>query len=379
MIKIVHLITGLNIGGAETMLSRLLSSMKRARFKNIVVSMIDEGVIGRRLRSDGIPLYALGMRRGVPNPMAIVKLIRILRSEDPLILQTWLHHADLLGFIAGRLTGVRAIAWNIRSSQADNQNTSKLFRSMLRLLSHLSPKPQAVVVNSEVGRLVHEKLSYRPRRWEVIPNGFDVDRFYPDSEARARVRSELGIAQDALVVGCVARFEPVKDHQTLLRAAHSLLREWPDVHLILVGRGVDISNPELAALVTELGLGRRVHLLGERSDVERIVPAFDIGSLSSSSEGFPNVVGEYMACGVPCVVTDVGDCARIVGNTGRVVPARNPVALAGAWNELIKMGPGFRRDLGMAARRRIEENYSLPAIVARYEGLYEEIAAGVRN
>lgn len=380
MTKIVHLITGLNTGGAETMLSRLLSMMDPARFTNVVVSMTDEGTVGRRIRSDGISLYVLGIRSRFPNPISIWSLVRILREEKPAVLQTWLYHADLLGLIAGGLSGVPAIAWNIRCSQVEMQYYSKSLALILRLLGYLSSRPQAVVVNSETGRNVHKRLNYQPRKWEVIPNGFDLNVFRPDSRFRIQLSKELGVAADAFMIGLVARYDPMKDHRTFLEAARLLLVEHPNVAFVLVGRGVCVGNRELTSLSESLQISHKVHLLGERVDIENIIPGLDLACLSSAfGEGFPNVIGEAMACGVPCVVTDIGDSARIVGDTGRVVPAKHPEALAKAWDELIRLGPDHRRELGLAARRRIQEHYSLPAIVAQYEKLYEELTAGVRD
>lgn len=379
-LKIAHLITGLSTGGAEQMLYKLLSGDDGTGFRPLVVSMTDRGPLGDAIADLGVPVYCLGMRRGVADPAALWKLWRILRRERPHLLQTWLYHADLLGLVAGKLARVPHVVWNVRCSDMDFSRYSALTGLTVRAGAWLSHWPDAVVVNSYAGKRLHEDLGYRPRRWEVIPNGFDLEKFQPDPDARTRFRESMGLPGEAFLTGHIARFDPMKDHETFLRAARMLIERRPDARFILVGNGVDRLNRALGDLVTELGLDEGAYLLGERQDVNAIMPALDIVSSSSAfGEGFPNVIGEAMACGVPCVVTDVGDSARLVANTGKVVPPRDPHALAAAWDELFRIGPDERQRLGLAARRRIQAHFSLPAIVGRYQGFYQNIGLAVRS
>jgi glycosyltransferase involved in cell wall biosynthesis len=381
-LKVVHVITELERGGAEVMLWRLLERTDRRRFEHVVVSLTDAGALGPSIATLGVPLLALGMRRGVPDVRGVWRLARLMRRERPAVLQTWLYHADLVGLIAGKLAGIRAIVWNVRCSDVDMRQYSWSSRLTRRLLSVLSAAPAAVIVNSERGRQAHERIGYRPRRWVTIPNGIDLARFRPDPDARVRLRKELGLPLSTRLIGMVARYDPMKDHATFLRASAELLRNGApdgraDVHFVLVGRGVTWENPELRALADGLGLRAHLHLLGERDDVECLLPGLDLVSLSSLfGEGWPNVVGEAMACGVPCVVTDVGDAHAIVGETGRVVPPADPEALARAWAELLACPEEQRRALGAAARERIAACFSLEQVVDQYEALWEELAAG---
>jgi glycosyltransferase involved in cell wall biosynthesis len=374
-IVVDHLITGLGWGGAESMLSKLLSRIDRSRFQCSVISMVDGGGVAGLIESLDIPVQSLGLRRGEPNPLGLFRLVRQLRQRRPCILQSWLYHADLAGILAGRLCRVPAIAWNIRCSNFERTHTSWLSRAVVGALSRLSRAPEVVVVNSEGGKAFHASMGYRPRRWHLIPNGFDVKQFRPDHDARASVRQELGFAPEARLVGLVARFHPMKDHHTFLQAASLLRDEKIPIQFVLVGRNVDYRNDTLVRMVRVLGLTESVRLLGERSDIPRIMAALDLFSLSSAfGEGWPNVVGEAMASGVPCVVTDVGDAAQIVGDTGRVVPPRSAAALAAAWREVLSLGPDERAHLGRAARARIEACFSLSDVVTQYEDLYEELA-----
>lgn len=357
------------------MLFKLLSSLDR-RFSSLVVSMTDAGTLGPSIEAHGVQVVTLGMRRGRPSIRGLWALSRLLRKERPQILQTWLYHADLLGLVAGKLSGVPAIAWNVRCSNMDMRDYRSLSGWTVRMLASLSAWPGLVIVNSETGRQVHERLGYRPRRWAVIPNGFDLEQFAPDPGARQKLRLELGLPGDALLIGMVARYDPMKDHATFLQAARLLLRTTTEAQFVLVGLYMGHSNKELNRMIESLDVADHVHLLGERNDVPAILAALDLATLSSAyGEGFPNVVGEAMACGIPCVVTDVGDSALLVGDTGKVVPPRNPEALANAWAELIDMGPDGRRRLGEAARQRIKEHFDLNTIVKRYERCYDELVS----
>ena len=371
--KVMHVITGLPADGAQTMLYRLLSGIDRAHFFSCVVSLTGDGLMGPRIRALGVPVVDLGMARGTPNPRGLYRLWRLLRQERPNVVQTWLYHADLLGILGGRLAGITSIVWNVRCSSLEPGYYHGLSGLVLRLLARWSRLPQAVVVNSETGKQLHEKIGYSPRRWVVIPNGFDLETFRPNPDARAKFRQEIGVDKDTTLIGLVARFDRLKDHETFLKAAHAHLQNHPRSHFVLAGAGVHASNPHMKALLTSLALNDNVHLLGRRDDIPHVTAALDIATSSSTAEGFPNTVGEAMACAVPCAVTDVGDSAFLVGDTGRVVPPRAPEALADAWNALIAMGHDARAQLGRAARQRIAERFDLPRVIGLYEDLYRSL------
>lgn len=368
VITVLHLITALNTGGAETMLYQLVSRSDRTRFRHVVVSMMDRGTLGARIEALGIPLHTLEMRRGALSVWALLQFVAILRRVQPDLLQTWLYHADLLGLVGGMIGRVPVI-WNIRSTYHQG-----LHSIVTRLCAVLSRFTAAVIANSESGRDVHGQFGYRPGRWRIIPNGFDTARFTPDADARLAVRAELGLPADATLIGLVANYHPLKDHRTFLGAAALLREHDARPHFVLVGRGVAESNDVLRRAIDAGGLRGAISLLEERRDVPRLVAALDIASLTSTSEGFPNVVGEAMACGVPCAVTDAGAAAHIVGDAGRVVAPRNPAALAAAWADLLSLSPECRERLRERARARIQSLFALDRIVGQYEALYTEIA-----
>jgi len=336
--------------------------------------MTDMGSIGEQIKALGIPVHAFYMRRGVPDLSGIVKILRLLQKQHPHILQTWLYHADLLGLIAAKLARVPAIAWNLRCSNMDMSHYPKLSGFVVKLLAKLSSFPDAIIVNSEAGKTYHESIGYASKRWQIIPNGFDLEVFHPDQQARIKLRNELGLGSDTIMIGLIARFDPMKNHMNFLHAANLVLNRYSkkeDIHFILAGRNIDINNSELTKAISDLELTNEVHLLGERRDISSITAALDIACSSSYGEGFPNTIGEAMACGVTCVVTDVGDSAWVVGDTGKIVPPKNPQAFADALLELISMKREERQQLGKLARQRIAERFSLDSIVHKYEVLYQ--------
>jgi glycosyltransferase involved in cell wall biosynthesis len=375
-ITIAHLITELNMGGAERMLEKLVSRMDRKRFRSIVVSMTDIGPIGEKIIADRIPVFNLGMVSGRFNLIRTVKFFRFLRRESVDIIQSWLYHADLLGLVVGKLVGVRRIVWGIRCSDMDFRNYRALTSLIVKVNSKLSFMTNSIVVNSVMGKKVHQKIGYRKKKMIVIPNGFDTEKFYPDKTAKKFLLDQMGLLNDTILIGIVARWDPMKDHENFLKAACVLAEKEASVHYIMVGLGVDSENQRIRSFMNNSILKDRLHLLGLRKDVARIMAALDIVSSSSAyGEGFSNTLGEAMACGVPCVVTDVGDSARIVGDTGRVVPPKDPQALANAWKGLIDIGQEGRHSLGLLARKRIKEHFEISKVVKQYEELYTSLVA----
>lgn len=372
-IRTTHLITGLGQGGAEMMLARLLSRLSRDRFDCEVICLGESGPMADQIRATGAPLTILGMRRGRPSMGGFCHLTRELRRFRPHVLQTWLYHADLAGLVAGRLSGVPAIVWNLRAADMDMSRYRTMSALTLQACARYSRQPSAVVVNSVAGQRHHERLGYRPRRWVLIPNGVDTAIFRPDSDARASLRKELGLEAETVLVGLIGRFDPMKDQAGFLQAAALVARSYGAVQFVMAGTNVDWANPVLVEMIQRLDLGGRVHLLGSRTDMPRVTAALDIAISSSFSEGFSNVLVEAMACGVGCIATDVGDSRLIIGSTGEILPPRDSAALGSAIEKRIAAGPRLRAELGRCARARVLEEFDLPIAVARYEELYESL------
>ena len=373
--RVAHLITGLEVGGAEMMLWKLLSTLDRREFEPLVISLVTPGPMSAQIADLGIRVESLGLRRGLPHPGAILRLARLLRAFRPDLLQTWMYHADLLGAIAAPLAGRPPLVWNIRQSDLDPRLTRRGTRLVARLGALISrAAPARIVCCSERARTVHRALGYRDNIMTVIPNGFDLVRFRPDPGARAELRTELGVPAEAPLLGLVARLDPQKDVGTFIQAAQQVQAARPDSRLLMCGQGLHADNRELTARIADSGLGESTSLLGRRSDTPRVFAALDLlVSSSAYGEGFPNVIGEAMACAVPCAVTDVGDSADIVADTGIAVPPRDPQALAGAIVRLLREGPEGLARRGEAARERIADHFSLPRIADSYGSLYRSL------
>ena len=380
MTKIMHVITTLGPAGAETMLCRIAQAMDRSRFESEIVSLTGILDLAEKMEGIGVRVRTLGMRKRVPNPWLVMRLAKWIRESQPDVIQTWMYHANFVGALAARLAGNVPVVWGIHHSVLDPRVDKRRTMLVNRACASLSRKlPARIVCCSEASLHLHKGLGYAPDKLEVIPNGFDLQRLRPDSSARTSLREELGIPLDSLLIGMAARFHPHKDHRNFIRAAARFHREMPDVHFVLCGLNITWENSQLASWIETVGLRDHCHLLGVRQDMARLFAGMDIATTSSSSEAFPIVIGEAMACGTPCVVTDVGDSALIVDQTGIVVPPEDSYALAQAWRSLLRAGHQVRRGLGMAARHRVELLFSLPVVVERYQAIYEKLVGGTRQ
>lgn len=372
MVKVAHFINGLQVGGAEMMLYNTVTHMNAHPFSPIVISLSEKGPVGEMVEQAGINVIALNEKSDIPSIKIIWRLRDILAEQKVDILQTYLYKANFYGLIVGQLARV-PVVWGLYCSDMDFRLYHPLSGLAFQLNRLLSGFPAIIVANSEAGRQYHISKGYDGRRMVVVPNGFELERFQPDESCRLAVRDELGIPRESILIGLIGRFDPMKDHRTFVRAAGQIANRHKDIYFLLAGEGIDSSNPVLTKYVDEAHLQGKTFLLGRRDDMPRIMASLDILVSSSVSEGFPLVLGEAMACGVPCVVTDVGDSAPVVGDTGVVVPPCDAEALARGMERLIIIRPEERRRLGEAARWRVEENYDITTVVKRLEKLYIEL------
>tara|TARA_R110000796_G_scaffold115487_2_gene227467 strand:+ start:59616 stop:60770 length:1155 start_codon:yes stop_codon:yes gene_type:complete len=372
MTTVMHIINELDAGGAERVLTRIACHNAQTNGpKQIVVSLMGEGVYGPDLRASGVELHCLGMTSGLRDlPGAIVKLSGLMRGEKPDAIMSWLYHSDFISTLAAMLSGrgTKRLAWNIRCAEMDLAQYGRSTRIVLTLLAKLSRFPAIVAANSHAGQRHHSKCGYHPKKWAFLPNGFDTNEWQPDPDAKTRLCKELGIAPSKHVVGMVARKDPAKDHATLFEAIKQVREQGHDIHLVLVGG-------ETKTLPVPTEIKDHITALGLRRDVAKLVPAFDIAVLSSSfGEGFPNVIGEAMACGVPAIGNDVGDVAAILGGTGKSVPLHAPEKLAMAIVELLSEDSDSKTFRKAATRQRIIDHYSLAAMNERYLALWDGLA-----
>lgn len=373
--KVVFIITGLSTGGAQTMLLKLLERIDRTRFEPEVISLTTRGRIGPRIEALGLPVHALGMRPGRPNPIKFVCLVRLLRRSRPDAVNTWMYHADLLGGLAARIANIKALAWSIRNSDLSPDHSKRATLLTAKICACISGwLPRRILSCSGRARDIHIANGYDGGRMVLIPNGFDLSRFRPDAGMRDAVREELKLASGTLIAGLIARDDPQKNHAGFIEVAAQVHRTLPQVHFVLAGDGIDQNNKRLMALIDRMNLTGHVHLLGRRDDIPRLMASFDIlASSSSFGEAFPNVLGEAMACGVPCLVTDAGDSAEIVGDTGRIVACGDMDGLAGKLIELLQWPAAQRAQLGALARQRICDRYEISDVTRRYEEFYVQL------
>lgn len=373
--KILHVIIGLERGGAELMLKRLvLEQAEMEGTQPTIVSLTDLGAIGGELRSAGIDVRVLGLRNA-GNAIAVVsRLALLIRSLKPDVVQTWMYHADLLGGLAARLAGHRNIIWGIRNTDLyHGAGVSKSLRWIMWICAKLSSSiPSAIVCVAEAARKSHARFGYDAAKMCVISNGFP-EGTAPSDRAKSEARSALGIGDEALVIGSVGRFNAYKDHQNFVHAMEMVAQSEPQSLFLMVGRDVDSSNPVLQGWIEATACPQAYRTLGERKDVALCFAAMDIFCLHSKSEGFPNVLAEAMMAGVASVATDVGD-ARLLGeDLVAMVPPGNPAALAEAVVRLLELSKADRDSLGQGGRNRIAAAYSLERTADRYHRLYDQI------
>jgi glycosyltransferase involved in cell wall biosynthesis len=372
-IKLVHIITGLDLGGAEVMLFRLLSHLDRKKFDPTVICLGRDGPIGKKIRSLDIPVFPLGLNPNRPNPFAWFKLLKIIRQIHPDILHTWMYHSDLVGGLAGFFLKV-PVVWAIHNATTDPHGTRTRTLLVIRicaLLSHLVPAK--IISCSEKARQVHLQVGYAAKKFTIIPNGFDLSNYRPDLAAAQSLRLQWQVEPATVLIGMVARYDPLKDHVNFIHAARIYNQTNPQPHFILCGEGLTWENTSIQAEIDAAGLHSHFHLLGRRDDMPSVFSALTLHTLSSISEAFPNVLGEAMACGVPCVATDVGDSSFLIGDTGLIVPPKDPQALADAWERILNLSPEERFTLGERARQRIEHLFRIEQVALQYEDLYEQI------
>ncbi|MBC7817441.1 MAG: GT4 family glycosyltransferase PelF [Planctomycetaceae bacterium] len=376
-VRLAVVINAIVLAGAERMLARVLARLRPEEFDVHVFTIGMSGPFTEHLEQLGIPnrLYEF-LRPKLPNPLHLLTLARDLRRFHPDVVQGWMYLGNLYGGVAAKLARRDLpVAWNIRHSTLDPQIDSRSMRWSAWLGGQLSGfVPDRIVLCAEAARAAHLRVGYAPEKLEVIPNGFDLSEVRPDLVARQRIRTELGIADDTPLIGLIGRLHQHKDHRTFVRAARVVAEQFPQAHFVGAGEEQTYSAADLWSWVDEVGLRDRFHWLGVRRDVPAIDASLDVLVCSSTTEGFPNVVGEAMACGVPCVATDVGECAEVVGDTGRIVPKQDPQRLGEAIVDLLRMPHAERTALGDAARRRVVERYDIQRIVDRYQKLWRELA-----
>lgn len=369
--KVLHVITGLDVGGAERMLMRLVLSKPQNTSKTMVVSLTTLGSLGKELRAQGVHVKTLEMSSILSVPLALWRLTKIMNSYSPSIVQTWLYHADLFGGLAAKLAGISHVIWNVRST-AIPQGPFTITYWLIRfcaICSYLIPDRIICCANS--AKTAHIKLRYAPHKIIVIPNGYNFSDFELHSNSRVSARLKLGFTDCDFVIGVVGRFDPLKDFKNFVTAASYMSSKCVDIKFLMVGRGNQRSNSILYGWIEEAGLVSKFKLVGEQSDVAYYLSAMDIFCLSSVNEAFPNVVVEAMAMGLPCVVTCAGDAGDILGDDDFVVPVRDSASLSDALLRMYRLDPLDREILGEKNAKKVMKEYAIENIRRKYEEVYE--------
>ncbi|MGB4116673.1 MAG: glycosyltransferase [Polaromonas sp.] len=376
--KVLHIITCLDQGGAEAVLCRLVAARKDD-VEYSVISLKGRGFYGATLEASGVQPHYFQFARffELASLFEFVRLVRLIASLAPDVVQTWLYHADLIGGLAARFAGYRHVVWGIRTCNLNPDLISRFTLIVAWLCARVSDfVPAAIASCSIEAAKEHKAMGYSARKFNVIPNGYDLSRYAPDNSKRQQMRHVWGVSDGQILIGCVARWNPYKDHPNLLHALSLIAASGASVRCLLVGAGMSAENTELIDLLSKYNLKESVILADSRSDIPDVLNALDVHVLASVSEAFPNVVAEAMACGVPCVVTDAGDAAMIVGDTGWVVPPKSPQLLAQAIKAAVSSvgTPGFasRR---IDARNRIVDNFSLEKMTQSYVTLWQSVAS----
>lgn len=362
------------------MLKRLVEShYGNADYRHSVISLTDIGKVGLQLQAIGIEVLSLDMHSAMDIPRVMWRLVHLIRMSRPDVVQTWMYHADLLGGVAARLAGNRNVIWGIRTTEV-KAGGSRATASVRKLCAWLSRSvPHTIVCAADASRRAHIAVGYDASRMEVVPNGFDLTRLVATSKQRETLRLQCGLGTGVMAIGYLGRFHPIKDQENFVRAAGLLAKQHSSARFLMVGRNLDADNAQLAEWINSTGCADRFVLLGERADVPVCLAAMDLFCLSSRTEGFPNVVAEAMAMGVPCVVTDVGDAAMLVADTGIVVPKEDSAALAQGLGRLLAMTPDARQQLGQKAKGRIHAEFTMDRARERFEAVYQRITSKGRT
>jgi glycosyltransferase involved in cell wall biosynthesis len=374
--KSFHIITGLNVGGAETMLLKTATALEKSGNKVEVLSL-GGGELTSSFIKAGISVQSLNLARSkIPGLSPLMHIRNRIKTFGPIVIQGWMYHANVAASLMKFFFPNTPVIWNVRQTLYEINKEKPLTRFIIRLSAFLSYRADAIIYNSVTSAKQHEHFGFDPSKTIIIPNGFNSEVFCPSREKRNFVRSRLGIPEDKVVIGHVARFHPMKNHQLTLKTALRLKKIFgQSICFVLVGEGVESQNSFFKTYLNELVLNEDIYLLGPRSDIAELTNGFDI-SLSSSAwgEAFPNSIGEAMSCGVPCVATDVGDVRTIVGEGGIVV-APSEEDFYHALKQLIEIGPSGRGLIGEKGRVRVLTNFTIENIVHQYLDLYNKLCS----
>ena len=373
--QVLHIISGLGDGGAEAILYRLCQYEKD--HSHVVISLMDEEKYGPMLKHIGVDVYTLNNSKKKIKILSLLKLYKLIFKLKPDVVQTWMYHADFIGGFVARSIGIKNIFWSVHHTTLVGGESKLLTVLIARINSFLSYfVPKKIIYCAEMSRKTQELMGFKKNKGVVIPNGYDVEDFVDDDFKRSKFRNELNTTKDTFVIGHVGRYDPQKDHGNLIEALLDLKQRQINFKAIMIGTNLDKNNQKLVKLIKDKQLENFISLLGRRNDIPAAMNGIELFVLSSAfGEAFPNVLNEAMACGTPCVATNVGDSARIIGDTGWIVPIKDPQALSSAINEASKemrLNKSSWTKRKTMCRKRIVENFEIKKMVKKYKDIWEE-------
>lgn len=369
---VLHIIPTLDVGGAEVSLTNLIK-LDDEDISYSIVCIIKRGSL-KAVTNKDVTIYNLSLASVFSAPRVFLKLVFILRKIKPDIIHTWMYHANLLGIIA-KLMGYNNIVWGIRTTDSIGLKASFSSR-FIRKLNIIFSKwiPSHIVYVAHAAKLNHENNGYNRMSAFVIPNGFDTTKLNPISIHDAKyLKEKLGILDDEIIIGSVGRFSIEKDHQSFIAACGILLDKKVKFKVLLVGRELTNENQQLIGWIKTTGHIENFILCGEQSEIVPYYSIMDIFCLHSRNEGFPNVLGEAMAIGIPSVSTDVGDARKLVDGIGIIVPKEDPKLLANGLITMIEKTKEEKDNIRKASRDHIVKYYSLKNTIKCYQKLYREM------
>jgi len=367
-IKILHIITGLKVGGAENALYRLIVNSPDS-YQHEVLCLTSGGEMHSVFLSSKIKVTTIDFKKSFFSSMYF--LIKIIKSKNPDIVQTWLYHANLIGGIAARCSGINCVIWGLRGTAIPQSILSihNLIIKIGALFSYFIPS--SIVCNAQTVKNFHIKKKYCNNKIEIIENGFNVHQARLKKEV---LLSEIKVNNEkSLLIGTVGRYDKLKDYPNMVDALSIIMKEFPNVHFIMVGRGLDNSNMELMALLSDSLDISRVHLLGEKNNISSCLIELDIFCLSSRNEGFPNVIAEAMLMKLPCVATNAGDSSSLVSDIGILVPVEDHIKLALGLKYMIEIGNKKRKKIGERSYSHIKSNFSIENNISKFNKLYMKL------